>query len=81
MDNVHEYLLSKMKSISTSTYLLVSVPSVDLESQVAVTLALIEELKAEIAALEARKEAVIEISDKITKVTSRNYVKRIISRH
>ena len=70
-----------MKSISTSTYLLVSVPSVDLESQVAVTLALIEELKAEIAVLEAKKEAVNEISDKITKVTSRNYVKRIISRH
>ena len=52
----------------------------DIESQVAATVALIEEVKAEIAALEARKEAVNEISDKITKVTSRNYVKRIISR-
>ena len=52
----------------------------DLESQVAATVALIEEVKAEIAALEARKEAVNEISDKITKVTSRNYVKRITSR-
>ena len=60
--------------------LLVSVSSVDLESQVAATVALIEEVKAEIVALEARKEAVNEISDKITKVTSRNYVKRIISR-
>ena len=70
-------LLSKMKS---KYNLLVSVPSVDFVSQVAATVALIDEVKAEIAALEERKDAVTVILDKITKVTSRNYVKRIIFR-